>query len=78
MDARAVMREIVERSGRSQAQISAELGRSPSYVSATLARPSDLHASTLAAVADVCGVEIVARDRESGEIVATIDPPARS
>lgn len=67
--------EMLGYRGISANRASAELGRSREYVrNAAVSKRGPL-LSTVAAIADVCGCEIVVRDRATGEELGTIDPP---
>lgn len=77
MDTCEAVRQMINRSGRSQYDVSAAIGRSPAYISATLARGSDLQGGTLARIADACGYDLQLVKRDGGEVLGRIDPPTR-
>lgn len=53
------------------------MGRAGQYVDTLIRRGSVPSVDVAAALADVCGCDLVVRDRATGEDVATIDPPTR-
>ena len=57
--------------------VSRACGRAHSWAGITSTDGRDPATSTLADIADACGCDLVVMDRESGEIVARIDPPER-
>ncbi len=77
MQVNQLLRAIVERSGKSYRQVSADLGKSPNWAG-TVSMPTRSPAlATVADVADVAGIDICLIDRETGAIVATVTPPRR-
>ena len=73
-----VIREIVETSGKTFAEVNRELGRSASWA-CTLAAPGRSPAlATVADIADAVGMRLDVVDVETGETVGSIEPPRRS
>lgn len=72
-----VVLELVEHSTMTGEQVSAELGRSRAYVSVAGGKGRAPRLDTVADVADVCGVDVVLRDRATGEELGTVEPPRR-
>lgn len=77
MRASATIRALASHAGASLYDISRSLGHAPSWAGVTARSGREPAASTVAAVAGVCGCDLVIVDRETGERVATIDPPER-
>lgn len=70
-----VVKALISHSGMSAEAMSAACGRSPSWAR-VVSQPSRSPAlATVAQVADAAGVDVVLRDRATGEDVATIEPP---
>lgn len=68
-----VIAALLARSGMSARAASRALGRASTWASNSIGRTPKL--DTLAEVADLAGVDVVLRDRATGEDVATIEPP---
>lgn len=69
---------IVEHSPMTGEEVSAALGKSRGYVSVAAGRGRSPSLATVANVADACGVDVVLRDRATGEELGTVDPPRRA
>lgn len=67
MKARQALYKIVESSGKSRIQVSSELGRSRNYITNYFVNDMNPGADTLAQIADVCGWDMVLRNRSTGE-----------
>ncbi len=61
MDARDILRQMVDASGKSQRLISTEIGRHPTYVASLLHGESYPQVDTFASIARACGCEVVVR-----------------
>ena len=61
MDARTVLKKMVEASGKSQRLISVEIGRHPTYVASLIHGRNYPQVNTFAAIAESCGCEIIVR-----------------
>lgn len=72
------LRLLIAHSGLSDRAVSAALGRSPSWARLSAGPGRDPRTGTLADVAAVAGVDVVLRDRTTGEELGTIEPPRRS
>ena len=72
----AVGKAVADHSGVSLYEVSRRLGRSEAWAGMVSKRPG-VQAATLARIAEACGCDLVVVDRETGERVATIDPPER-
>ena len=72
-----VVRALLDRTGMSDRAVSETLGKSPAWAGLTAVAGRDPRLSTVVTVADLAGVDVVARDRATGEDIATIDPPHR-
>jgi hypothetical protein len=55
---------------------SKSMGRKGPYLDSYIRRASVPSVTVAAELADVCGCDIIIRDRATGETVATIEPPA--
>lgn len=75
MQVNEVIKTIVKLSGSNPHAAAAALGKSREYVRNAAARPSPALA-TVADVADVCGYDLIIRDRRTGS-EAAITPPRR-
>ena len=73
-----LLRALVERSGKSYRQVSAELGKSPNWAGAVSMPTRSPAMATVADVADVAGCDVAIIDRETGAVVATVTPPRRA
>lgn len=78
MQVNELLRALVERSGKSYRQVSAELGRSPNWAGAVSMPTRSPALATVADVADVAGCDLCIVDRETGAIVATVTPPRKT
>lgn len=58
MEAKRVLRAMVEHSGKSKADISRAMGRSDNYIGVTLAKGTVPQADTLARIAKACGYKV--------------------
>lgn len=77
MEASSSIRAAAKHAGVTLYELSRRLDRAPAWAGITSSPGRDPKASTIAAIADVCGCEVVIVDRQTGERVATIDPPGR-
>lgn len=75
MQARDLFSALLDRSGMSARSLSLSLGKAETW--ARNSRGRDTKLSTAATLADIAGCDLVVIDRESGDIVARIDPPER-
>lgn len=72
------IRALLAHTDKSGRAVSQELGHSPDWARMA-ARPGQVPSlGTVADVADVAGVDVVLRDRATGEDLGTIEPPRRS
>lgn len=71
------IRALARHGGVSLYSVSEQLGRSRSWAGMVAGRPG-VALGTVADVADVAGVDVVLRDRATGEDLGTIEPPRRS
>lgn len=71
------LRLLIEHSGRSGRALSVELGHAPTWASVAVQPGRIPRLDTLAAVADIAGVDVVLRDRKTGEELGTVEPPRR-
>ena len=78
MQVNELLRALVERSGKSYRQVSAELGKSPNWAGAVSMPTRSPAMATVADVADVAGGDVAIIDRETGAVVATVTPPRRA
>lgn len=78
MQVNELLRALVERSGKSYRQVSAELGKSPNWAGAVSMPTRSPAMATVADVADVAGCDVCIVDRETGAVVATVTPPRRA
>lgn len=78
MQVNNVMRALVERSGKSYRQVSAELGKSATWASNVAMPTRTPRLDTVADVADVAGCDVCIIDRDTGAVVATVTPPRRA
>jgi hypothetical protein len=78
MDSRDVLEFLVKRSGLTYGQVSRALRKSPQWARNSSINHSKPLLDTVADVADVCEVDVKLVDRETGEVVASIDPPHKS
>lgn len=74
---RDVAQLLIDHAGLSKWGASRAMGRAGQYVDTLIRRGSVPSVDVAAALADVCGCDLVVRDRATGEDVATIDPPTR-
>ncbi|WP_428379566.1 helix-turn-helix domain-containing protein [Olsenella sp. Marseille-QA0557] len=72
-----VILDVVEHSTMTGEQVSAALGKSRAFVSVAGGKGRSPRLDTVADVADVCGVDVVLIDRETGEKIGAIEPPRR-
>lgn len=72
-----VILSIVDHSPLTGEQVSAALGGSRSLVSVLGGKGRKPRLDSVVSVADVCGVDVVLRDRETGEELGVVDPPER-
>lgn len=73
-----VVRQLIERSGRSARAVSQELGHVPTWANSVGASGRVPSLGTVADVADVAGVDVTLVDRATGETLGTIEPPRRT
>ena len=78
MQVNELLRALVERSGKSYRQVSAELGKSPNWAGAVSMPTRSPAMATVADVADVAGCDVAIIDRETGAVGATVTPPRRA
>lgn len=78
MQADQALRLLIAHSGRSGRAVSVDLGHVPTWASVSTQPGRVPKLDTLADVADVAGVDVVLRDRATGEELGTIEPPRRS
>lgn len=77
MQVNELLRAIVERSGKSYRQVSAELGKSANWAGAVSMPTRSPALATVTDVADACGCDVCVVDRETGAVVATVTPPRK-
>lgn len=77
MNSKDVLEFLIRRSGLAYWKVSSALGKSPEWARNSSVNHTRPLLDTVADVADVCGVDVKLVDRETGEVVATIDPPHR-
>lgn len=70
-----LIRWIVEASPQSMQSVSRELGHEASWCRSVARAGRSPALATIADVADVLGYDVAIVDRESGKIVAVVDPP---
>ena len=73
-----VIREIVEKSGKTFAEVNRELGRSSRWCGNVAAPGRSPALATVADIADVAGMRLDVVDVETGETVGSIEPPRRA
>lgn len=73
----SIVRALVEHSGMSARAVSLTLGKADTWARNTMANSRDPRLSTVANVADLAGVDVVLRDRKTGEELGTVEPPRR-
>ena len=73
MDAREVTLEMLKDSGLSARQAAIAIGKEPGYLSHIIYKGSKPNTVTLAKVADVCGFDLLVRNR-ANEMEMLIDP----
>ena len=78
MQVGACIRAMVRDRGASMRGLSVDMGRSPDYVRVAAAPTRSPALATVAEIADALGYDVAIIDRESGERLGTIDPPARA
>lgn len=78
MQVSACIRAMVRDRGASMAEVSREIRRSAKYVGVISAPDRSPALATVAEIADALGYDVAIIDRESGERLGTIDPPARA
>lgn len=78
MQINKLLRAIIERSGKSYRQVSAELGRSPNWAGAVSMPTRSPAMATVVDVADVAGCDVCIIDRKTGAVVATVTPPRKA
>ena len=69
MDARAVLREMLAKSNKSQRLISVEIGRHPTYVASLVHGGSYPQIDTFASIAKACGCEVIIRFPEEEVVI---------
>ena len=72
------IRALIAHADMSGRALSQELGHVPTWASVVSGPGRDPKMGTVADVADVAGVDVVLRDRATGEDLGTIEPPRRS
>lgn len=72
MDAKNLIRYMVDNSDKSQRAISAEMGKSPNYLGASMAQGSSPTLDTVARVARVTGCRLFLEDADGNRV--PIDP----
>ena len=75
MQADKALRFLVDHSPLTGEQVGLTLGKSRAYISVATQPGRVPRLDTFAAVADVAGVDVVMRDRATGEVLGTIEPP---
>lgn len=78
MQVNTCIKELVKSRGASLRGVSAELGKAPTWGSNVAAPTRSPALATVADVADVLAYDVAIVDRESGEVVAVVDPPRRA
>ena len=73
MNVRTAFNVIVTLSGLTKSKISETLGKRVTYVNTIIAKSTIPKTDTFAKVADVCGWDLLARNRTTGEEII-IDP----
>ena len=73
MNANAAFNTIVETSGLKKVEISKLIGKHPNQVSAMITNKNLPRTDTFANIANVCGWDLLARNRTTGEEIV-IDP----
>ena len=77
MQVGACIRAMVRERGASMRGLSVDMGRSPDYVRVMGTPTRSPALATVAEIADALGYDVAIIDRETGERLGTIDPPAR-
>lgn len=72
------VRYLIEHSGMSARAVSRELGHVPTWAASVGASGRVPSLGTVADVADVAGVDVVLRDRATGDVLGVVDPPRRA
>lgn len=78
MQVNELLRSLIERSGKSYRQVSAELGRSPNWAGAVSMPTRSPALATVTDVADVADCDVCIIDRKTGAVVATVTPPRKA
>lgn len=78
MQVNTCIKELAKSRGASLRGISADLGKVPTWGSNVAAPTRSPALATVTDIADVLGYNVAIVDRESGEIVAVVDPPRRA
>ena len=68
-----VFSALVKHSGKSARRVSLDMGKAETWARNSAGRDTKL--STVAKLADMAGVDLALIDRETGERLATIEPP---
>jgi hypothetical protein len=70
-----VLTAVISRSGIPKMTLSSLMGKSYTFINTTLGRKSVPKTDTFALIADVCGFDLLVRQRSTGDEML-IDPPA--
>lgn len=76
MNAKEIIRAIVDDSGKSAYRLSSEMGYGYNYVAAKISQGNPPNVATLAAICEATGHQIVIRNRTTGREII-IDPPEK-
>ncbi|MBQ9057740.1 MAG: helix-turn-helix transcriptional regulator [Atopobiaceae bacterium] len=69
MDAKIVLKKMIEASNKSQRLISVEIGRHPTYIASLLHGGSYPQIDTFTAIAQACGCQVIVRFPEEEQEV---------
>lgn len=77
MQVDSILRYIMNSTGKSMREISRIMGQSESWAKTTSLPGRSPQLATVARVADLAGLDVALVDRETGEVVATVDVPCK-
>lgn len=73
----SILRYIIKRTGKSMRAISIDMGKADTWAKNSSRAGRVPQLDTVAELADLAGLDVALVDRETGEVVATVDVPCR-
>lgn len=77
MQVDSILRYIMEHTGKSMREISKDMGMSDWWAKTVSSPGRSPQLATVTRVADLAGLDVALVDRETGEVVVTVDVPCK-